>query len=419
MRIALCNWSGRKAGGAEEFVEQLAEALSRRGHDLGLVFETDAPHERVRIAMPADSPTFQIGRHERAAGLAALRTWKPDVIYCCNFHDTTLEKDIAQIAPALFDAHTYNGTCISGTKCHMAPLPAPCTKPLGPSCLLYYFPRRCGGLNPLTMLRQYGVQRRRGRALRLFSGIVTHSEHMRREFVRNGFAHSRVVNLTTRFSGETYPAIGSPPAPVAELSTYLNATDEERLIFVGRMHPQKGGLVLLDALSRVHSSLGRRLSVVFVGDGNARHIWEARAKQVMSQVRGVTITFAGWLRDRELAEAYASARLLVVPSLWPEPYALVGEEAARHGVPAVAFTVGGIPEWLCDGVNGHLAGPEPRPDALADAIVACLVDDAHYARLVSGARELVRHSAQGKAIKTLVELLERCGNQSRPAALGT
>ena len=59
----------------------------------------------------------------------------------------------------------------------------------------------------------------------------------------------------------------------------------------------------------------------------------------------------------------ASAGLLVVPSLWPEPFGLVGFEAAAHGVPVAGFRVGGIPEWLIDGVTGHLADPLPDPVA--------------------------------------------------------
>jgi glycosyltransferase involved in cell wall biosynthesis len=47
----------------------------------------------------------------------------------------------------------------------------------------------------------------------------------------------------------------------------------------------------------------------------------------------------------------------------------------------VAFAVGGIPEWLREGVNGHLA-----PGGLADAIVRTLADPSHYAELCAGAR---------------------------------
>ena len=81
-----------------------------------------------------------------------------------------------------------------------------------------------------------------------------------------------------------------------------------------------------------------------------------------------------------------AADLLVVPSLWPEPFGLVGLEAARHRLPVAAFAVGGIPDWLRPGVNGYLApGDPPTPGGLADAIIACLEDPQTHARLCDGA----------------------------------
>ena len=77
----------------------------------------------------------------------------------------------------------------------------------------------------------------------------------------------------------------------------------------------------------------------------------------------------------------------MVPSVWPEPFGLVGLEAAAAGVPAVAYTSGGIPEWLQDGENGCLArAQDTSPALLADAIVRCVADPAELRRLSEGAR---------------------------------
>jgi glycosyltransferase involved in cell wall biosynthesis len=61
-----------------------------------------------------------------------------------------------------------------------------------------------------------------------------------------------------------------------------------------------------------------------------------------------------------------------MPSLWPEPFGLTGLDAASLGRPAVAFDVGGIREWLDDGVNGRLVAPEAGEDGLARALVSML-----------------------------------------------
>jgi glycosyltransferase involved in cell wall biosynthesis len=72
--------------------------------------------------------------------------------------------------------------------------------------------------------------------------------------------------------------------------------------------------------------------------------------------------------------------------VWPEPFGLVGLEAACVGVPAVAFDVGGISDWLETGMTGELAsGDPPRSEGLASAITRALQDPKHHHRLREGA----------------------------------
>jgi len=79
-----------------------------------------------------------------------------------------------------------------------------------------------------------------------------------------------------------------------------------------------------------------------------------------------------------------------VPSRWPEPFGMVGVEAALRGVPSIAFGVGGIPEWLIDGVSGRLVPEGPRSiERFGDAIAECLRDEASLARI----RDLGRANA--------------------------
>src|SRR5690606_37592813 len=111
--------------------------------------------------------------------------------------------------------------------------------------------------------------------------------------------------------------------------------------------------------------------------------------------------------SREAVEGhYRTADLLMVPSLWPEPFGLVGPEAGAHGLPAVGFPVGGIPEWLRDGVNGHLAeGPPGRPEELAAAAMRALSDGQHYQALRRGAREVAGEYGLAGHVERLVREL--------------
>ena len=100
--------------------------------------------------------------------------------------------------------------------------------------------------------------------------------------------------------------------------------------------------------------------------------------------------------------------VLVLPSLWPEPFGLVGSEAARHGVPVVAFAVGGITEWLTDGVNGYLApGDPPSAAGLAAAIVKCLRNAPAPSSLNRRASDTARRFDLEKHLAGLLELFGR------------
>ena len=98
------------------------------------------------------------------------------------------------------------------------------------------------------------------------------------------------------------------------------------------------------------------------GDGSRRSRLAARATALMGQQSKLRVEMTPWLSEAA-ADALDRADLLLVPSLWPEPFGMVGVEAARRGVPSVAFAVGGIPEWLIDGATGTLVPPRPTPAA--------------------------------------------------------
>jgi glycosyltransferase involved in cell wall biosynthesis len=77
-------------------------------------------------------------------------------------------------------------------------------------------------------------------------------------------------------------------------------------------------------------------------------------------------------------------------------------------VPAAAFDVGGISQWLEEGVTGHLApGDPPTPSGLALAIAKCLADPEHHNELRNGARKMADRFTMERHLPPLIESLER------------
>jgi glycosyltransferase involved in cell wall biosynthesis len=399
LRIAVINWNRRKVGGVETYLDTIIPELFHSGHEMAFWCEVDEPAEREQITLPPGSPTWCVSELGAELALAGLRDWRPDLIYTHKLLDPKLEAETLSIAPSIFFAHDYYGTCISGDKTFKYPVVKPCDRRFGWQCLLHYYPHRCGGLSPVTMFKLYHLQSSRLKLLHRYDAIVTHSDHMLAELMKHGLSPQRAYNFPyyvqqlnprdpSLKQDQQYP--GS--FPIADLpsqeeaSPETNANKSLRLLFSGRMEFLKGGHVFLDALPLVAKALGRSLQVIFAGEGRQRPAWEQQAVNLQRQHSELEIEFLGWIDRTRMDVLLNDCDLQVVPSLWPEPFGLVGPEAGLRGVPAAAFAVGGVPDWLLDGVNGHLApGNPPTSAGLADAIIRCLRDPVTHSSLRRGA----------------------------------
>jgi glycosyltransferase involved in cell wall biosynthesis len=240
--------------------------------------------------------------------------------------------------------------------------------------------------------------------LRHYSMILTASAHMRREYINQGFDRRRVRTVALIIDALPNRSIITDSELIASSRRKFDA-DCLQLLFLGRMVKLKGGEKLLDAAPTTVASLQRPVRITFAGDGPARPDWARRAAWLEAGFRQIRVEFRGWTAD--LGELAMRSHLLVMPSLWPEPFGLSGLEIGRWGVPSVGFAVGGIPEWLLEGVNGHLAPSEPATaHGLANAIVHSLCDRDHYTRLCLGASARVDRYTAAVHVKRLTDIFD-------------
>jgi glycosyltransferase involved in cell wall biosynthesis len=282
-----------------------------------------------------------------------------------------------------------------------SPIPTPCTREFGWSCLALYFPRRCGGLSPWTMWREFRLQRATRAFLHRFNLRLTHSEHVRDEYIRHGCdpLGTRCIPFFVAQPNASSAANTRPVEPRRRREGVA------RLLFLGRFDVLKGGQLLLRALPEIRRKLGRPVILTLAGDGPARRDWEALAQRVLRELDGsVQVQFPGWLVGEARRQVIADVDLLVVPSLWPEPFGMTGLEMGALGVPAVAFDTGGVRTWLRPGVNGQLApGSPPTASGLAEVVAATLADEAGYGRLSAGALAMFQEHSIDRHLDALEE----------------
>ena len=166
------------------------------------------------------------------------------------------------------------------------------------------------------------------------------------------------------------------PAPDTQAVPAASAAGQPVVFAAGRLAPQKGFGVLLEAAARWRD-LEPAPRIVIAGDGPLAGELRARADAL-----GVRAEFPG--RRDDIPALLASAAVFVLPSLW-EGQPLVLQEALRAGAPVVATCVGGIPGLTGD--DAALLVPPGDAARLADAVRSVLRDPALADRLRKAARE--------------------------------
>jgi glycogen(starch) synthase len=154
------------------------------------------------------------------------------------------------------------------------------------------------------------------------------------------------------------------------------------LVFVGRLIPEKGADVALDAFAAIRARFpAARLSVA--GDGGERDALERRAAAL-----GVAdaVDMLGWVRPADVPALLADATLVLMPSRWREPFGLVAVEAALQGRAVVGTAAGGLAEVIEDGVTGRLVARNDA-EAVAAAAMALLANGPALAAMGARARE--------------------------------
>jgi glycosyltransferase involved in cell wall biosynthesis len=367
VRILVCTRHAQALGGAESYLREVLPALAARGHVLSIGVELPSIRTDADWTLGTGFGSWLL---ERGSVARQLEEFRPDAIFNNQIANPELEQALLATGKASLFLHSYSGLCISGRRMHQLPEPTPCERAFGLACLALYFPRRCGGLDPIEMARMYALQSKRHRQLFHYHRLIVPSTHLRRMLLQAGVDETRIV------------VAAHAVAPPGETPSERAGADPPVLLFLGRLTLEKGCLLLPEAVRLASELTGRKLRLEIAGDGPLRNRLHERLV-----ARKIDFVFHGWVDDARRGELLRRANLLVFPSVWLEPFGLVGIEAAREGVPAVAFPHGGVEQWLVPGVTGELAD-RGRLTArkFAEAIARALSSPEHLQLLSRNAR---------------------------------
>lgn len=326
-------------GGAETYLLSLKPLLERMGHVVSVAYGTrhpdlgsaPGPHEH-RLDETVPAPLLA----ENIAAIAERES--ADVVhYHKVFYllELLCSPELREKIPAVVHAHGYRLTCPDGARFQGRPL-APCRSEFGVGCVWSAFARKCASRRPRLLLQNYRRTRNAVHSGLLQRRILVASEFVRRCLAKNGYRRDR-ISVLPYFTSLNGCAFDARPEPGV-------------LLFVGRIIRLKGLEVLIRALSECRT----RPRLLVAGDGRGESGVRALCEELGVADR---VEFLGWVSDAECSRLYDRAGIVLVPSLWDEPFGIVGIEAMAHRRPVIASNSGGIPEWLQHRRNGFLVEP--------------------------------------------------------------
>jgi glycosyltransferase involved in cell wall biosynthesis len=232
-----------------------------------------------------------------------------------------------------------------------------------------------------------------GLAVRAADRVAVITDFVRDEYERHGIPRHRVQVIHNGIDAEYYASSGDAEAARRRLDL---GPDTPLVLMPGRLSRYKGQLELVEAMPAIAQS-SPESRFVFAG-GDSGELGDIRATGHPSMLAVLTARLeelglsdrAIFTRptDQEMADLYAAADVVVVPS-WEEPFGLVVIEGMAAGAAVVGSASGGIPESIVHGESGLLVPPRD-PLALGEAIRTLLGDSELRSRLGKAGQARVR-----------------------------
>lgn len=407
MRILHVNKFLYRRGGAEGYLLDLATLQRGHGHEVAYfgmdhpdndrpqrygqhfpkLIELEPPPRGVRARAAAAGRMLYSPSSRR--GLAAvLADFRPDVVHLHNIYHQLSPSILAAArdagVPCVMTLHDYKLACPSYQMLANGVVCDACVRS-GPWQAAR---RRCkdGSLGASSLLAVESLAHRAMRAYGPVQAFISPSRFLAAVMARAGVYPDR-MHVVPHFIDVT--------------SVQRAAGPGRGVLFFGRLAPEKGVDVLIEALGRLPD--GTALDIA--GDGPAR-----AQLQSLAQTRAPgRIRFHGRLDRTALHQLVRSAAVVAVPSRWNENQPMAVLEAFACGVPVVTTDLGGLPELIDDGVDGATV-PASDPVALADALRPILADTQRAHAMGLAAREKVQREFSPSAhLSSLHDIYTRAG----------
>ena len=350
MRIAMLHWAFPPVvGGGETHLEELGAALVRRGHHVSALVGEDAERSGQRshrglsvLGDPLMQPRPDPDTHRLYDVLSRFaERQRPDILHAHNMHYFS-----PRHAEALARLKSVQGL-------------------------------------PLVLTAHNAWHDRLGREMLdyrdLWDRIIAVSHYLAATLAAQGYPAERIDVVHHGIDPERWKA--APPSP-----------DQPPTVFhPARLSLDKGSLMLVKALHRIRRRLpAARLVLAGTGpivDFASRQAHEVGLVRHEIQRLGlgdaVTLEAIPW---EQMPAVFGRAHVVTYPSRFDEPFGIAALEGMASGRPVVVTRVGGMPEFVRDGVDGFVIEPGDEQE-LAERLLYLLTHPVLARRMGAAGRE--------------------------------
>lgn len=402
-------------GGYELKCKLHAEELQKRGHQVLVLASRwgvgkECTEGNVHRVLQFNSPSLELhyesrddhfrlnrryqqlkracaSRKNYALTRSTVLAWKPDIAYVWNMEGVSASPVLAirdHQVPALFRINDYWLAELKALLC------------LEPNPLKRRYRAAIEGLTDFACLDN--------------NYMVIVSQWVKQRYIELGFAADRSKVIP---EGVPSTMILEPD----EVPDTSDSTGQMRLVHVGRIVPEKGTDIAVQALE--HLTREMRLANVhldIIGTGPTQYLNKLREMVARLGLED-HIEFLGFLEHKQVLKRFATYRAVLIPSVWEEPLSGTIAEAMARGLPVIATKCGGNPEIISNCENGLLVTPG-NPEELAHAIRKLVQDPSLVQKFRREGLNTVRKKyVHERIVDKIEEDLEMVSRQSRSPKL--
>lgn len=343
------------AGGEDVSTDADVELLREHGHQVSLIqlhndiIKTYSPLDKLRL-FAETAWNLRIYHQMRSQ----LQNLKPDLVHVQNFfplfspsvHGAARSLNI----PSIQHLHNFRLGCLNGYLLREGKICEACVG-RNPWPGVMYQCYRNSITASLAVWAMITVNRRRQTWQKDVSGFITPSHFAANKLKEIGIQSDRLYVKPN--------VINSP----IQRDLTPKTSHQPNFLFVGRLSPEKGVIVLLKAWAVLHQP---DWQLKILGDGPEK----PKLEQFVTDSGLKNVKFLGYLPPPKIITIMQSATAIAVPSQWYETFGRVVIEAFACGKPVLASDLGALSELITPQYNGFLI-PSDRPHAWAEKLKWC------------------------------------------------